>query len=139
MALKLDNLWKHGDKRKVSFVILKVCTTHEYYTNKESTHANNEHLYVIDKKDTINNQVFHVEKRKKKLASRFSIHFHMLFEGRPLTNCENMKKLLHFFNVKNFPKTQLVGRWHLACTSWLLAKPKLWLRMLGSFSFHVMK
>ncbi len=30
MALKLDNLWKHGDKRKVSFVILRGCTTKEY-------------------------------------------------------------------------------------------------------------
>jgi hypothetical protein len=39
------------------------------------------------------------------LASRFSICFHMLFEDRPLTNWKNMKKLLHFFNVKNFPKT----------------------------------
>ncbi len=68
MALKLYNLWKHGDKRKVSFVIPRVCTTSEYYTNKESTHANNKHLYVITKKDTIDNQVFHVEWRKKKLA-----------------------------------------------------------------------
>jgi hypothetical protein len=105
MAFKLDNLWKHGDKRTVSFVILRVCTTSEYYTNKESTHGNNEHLYVIAKKDIIDNQVFHVEKKNKKLASRFSIRFHMLFEGRPLTICEDIKKLLHFFNVKNFPKT----------------------------------
>ncbi len=61
MALKLDNLWKHGGRRNVLFVILRVCISSEYYTNKESTHANNGHLYVITKKDTIDNQVFHVE------------------------------------------------------------------------------
>jgi len=61
MALKLDNLWKHGGRRNVLFVILRVCTTSEYYTNKESIHAIDKHLYVITKKDIIDNQVFHVE------------------------------------------------------------------------------
>jgi len=29
----------------------------------------------------------------------------MLVKGRPMTNFESMSKLLHFFDVKNFPKT----------------------------------
>jgi hypothetical protein len=56
---------------------------------------------------------------------------------------ESMSKLLHFLDVKNFPKpvvqTKVVGRWHLACKTWLSTKPKHLSKLLSSFPFLVMK
>jgi hypothetical protein len=53
----------------------------------------------------------------------------MLVEGRSMINFESMNKLLHFFDgPKNFPKpigqTEVVGKWHLTCMTWLSTKPK---------------
>ncbi len=40
----------------------------------------------------------------------------MLVEGRPMTNYESMNKLLHFLDVKNFPKTHCLNTsgWEMA-------------------------
>ncbi len=46
MALKLDNLWKHGGRRKKIMAIPKVYNVGEYYMNKDIIHAKNERLYA---------------------------------------------------------------------------------------------
>jgi hypothetical protein len=62
-------------------------------------------LYCSIRKDTIANQICHVAIgwRKKKLV-QFFICFHIMVESKPMTNCGSMNKLLHFLDVKNFPK-----------------------------------
>ncbi len=74
---------------------------------------------------------------------QFFICFHMLFKVRPMINYESMSKLLHFLDVKDFPKTHqlniVVWEMALACMIWLLTKPNLWLKVLGSSLFLVMK
>jgi hypothetical protein len=74
--------------------------------NKDFVHAKNECMYFSTKKDTIAYQICHVTigERKKKLV-KFLICSHMLIEGKPMTDYESMCKLLHFLDVKNFPKT----------------------------------
>jgi hypothetical protein len=42
MALKLDNLWKHGGRRKKIMAITKVYNVGEYCMNKDIIHAKNE-------------------------------------------------------------------------------------------------
>ncbi len=63
-------------------------------------------MYFSIKKDTIVNQIYHVSigERKRKLV-KFLICSHLLVENKPMTNYESMRKLLHFLDVKNFPKT----------------------------------
>ncbi len=125
-------------------VDLGVCVIGESYMNKDFVHAKNERLYAIARKDSILKQVCHavVGERKKKLV-QFFMCFHMLVEGTPMIDFESMSKLLHFLDAKNFPKpigqTQVVGRWHLAYMTWLSTNPKHLLKLLGSFSFLVMK
>ncbi len=85
--------------------------------NKDFFHAKNECMYFSIKKDTIANQICHgiIGERKKKLV-KILICSHMLVEGKPMTDYESMSKLLHFLNVKNFPKTHcsnIVG-WEMA-------------------------
>jgi hypothetical protein len=68
----------------------------------------------------------------------------MLVEGRPMTDFESMNKLLHFLDgprtfQKPIGQTEMVGKWHLECKTWLSTKPKHWLRLLGSFPFPMMK
>jgi hypothetical protein len=60
MAHKLDNLWKHGGRRKKIMVIPKVYNVGEYYMNKDFIHAKNERLYATTKKDTIIDQICQV-------------------------------------------------------------------------------
>ncbi len=69
-------------------------------------HAKNERLYTNVKKDIVTNQIFRgaIAKRKKKLV-QFAICFHMISKGKPMTDYENMSKLLQFFDVKDFPRT----------------------------------
>jgi hypothetical protein len=43
--------------------------------------------------------------KKIKRLVNFFICFHMLSKGRPMTNYESMSMLLHFLDVKDFPKT----------------------------------
>jgi hypothetical protein len=43
-----------------------------------------------------------VEKRKKLV--QFIYKFHMLFEGKPMSEYGNMGKFLLLFDVQNFPK-----------------------------------
>jgi hypothetical protein len=102
-----DSLWKRNGRWKALAAISGVCEVSEYYMNKEFVHAKNERLYCSIKKDTIANQIYHVvigEKKKKKLV-KFFICFHMLSKGIPMTNYESMSKLLHFLDVRDFPKT----------------------------------
>jgi hypothetical protein len=109
-APKLDNLWKHSGKRKALATIPRVCKADEYHMNKDFVHAKNEHLYCLVRKDTIANQICHVivSEKKKKLV-QFYVWFHMLIKKRPMTyDYENMSKVLHFFDVENFPKNPLV-------------------------------
>ncbi len=74
--------------------------------NKDFVHAKNEHLYCLITKDTIANQISHVVGEKKKTLVQFYVWFQMLTKGRPMTyDYESMSKVLHFFDVKNFPKT----------------------------------
>ncbi len=40
---------------------------------------------------------------------------------------------------KPISQTQVIGRWHLACMSWFLTKSNLWLKVLNSFPFPMMK
>ncbi len=105
LAPKFDNLWKHSGRRKALATISKVFKAGEFYMNKDFVHAKSEHLYYSIRKDTIANQIYHVAIgwRKKKLV-QFSICFHMMVESRPMINYESMSKLLHFLDVKNFPK-----------------------------------
>jgi hypothetical protein len=66
----LDNLWKHGGRRKALVAIVGVCKVGELYMNKDLVHANNESMYANVKKNTIASQVFHGAnaERKKKLV-----------------------------------------------------------------------
>jgi hypothetical protein len=63
--------------------------------NKKFVHAMNEHLNVVAKKD-----IGPIEftmlllKRGRRNPIQFSIYFHMMFKGRPMTNDESMCKLL---------------------------------------------
>jgi hypothetical protein len=69
-APKLNNLWKHSERRKALTTIPRICKANEYYMNKDFSHAKNEHLYCLVKKDTIVNQIYHVvvgEKKKQLL------------------------------------------------------------------------
>jgi len=53
LAIKLDNLWKHGGRRKALATILGVHKINDqFYMNKDFVHVKNEHLYVIAMKDT---------------------------------------------------------------------------------------
>jgi len=105
-ALKIDNLWKHAKRRKALVVILGICGASKYYMSKNFVPAKNERLCAVARKDSIFKLVYHliVGKRKKKLV-QFSTCFHMLVEGRPMIDFESMNKLVHFLDVKNFPKT----------------------------------
>jgi hypothetical protein len=49
----MNNLWKHGGKRQALILLFKVYKVGEYYMNKDFFHAENEHLFVTPKKDTI--------------------------------------------------------------------------------------
>jgi len=88
--------------------------------NKDFVHAKNEHLYCLVRKDTIANQIYHViVGEKKKNLVQFYVWFHMLIKGRSMTyDYESMNKVLHFFDVENFPKTHwsnIVGWEMVAC------------------------
>jgi hypothetical protein len=143
-APKIDSLQKHARKRKALMADLGVSATNEYYMNKDIVHAQNERLYATVKKDSILKQVCHaaIGERKKKPV-QFSMCCHMFVERRLVIDFENMSKILHFLTVDNFPKpigqTQMVGRCHRACMTWLSTKPKHLVKLLGSFPFHVMK
>jgi hypothetical protein len=53
LASKLDNLWKHGGRRKALATILGIYKFNDqFYMNKDFVHVKNEHLYVIAMKDT---------------------------------------------------------------------------------------
>jgi len=105
-APKLDSLWKHSGKKKAFTIIRRLCKADEYHMNKDFSHAKNEHLYCLVKKDTIANQICHVVGENKKKSVQFYVWFHMLIKGRPMTyDYESMSKVLHFFDVENFPKT----------------------------------
>jgi hypothetical protein len=64
---KLDNLWKHGGRRKALTNIQGVYEAGEYYMNKDLVHTKNEWLYTIVRKDSVASQVSHatVGERKK--------------------------------------------------------------------------
>jgi hypothetical protein len=47
--------------------------------------------------------VLAIGERKKKLI-QLTVYFHLMSEGKPLTDYETMNKLLQFFDVKNYPK-----------------------------------
>jgi hypothetical protein len=121
-APKIESLHKHVGKKKALMVVLGVCGAREYYMSKDSVHAKNETwLYAIARKDSTFKQAYHavVGKKKKKLM-QFSTCFHMLVEGRPMTNFESMNKLLHFLDgprtfQKPIGQIKMVGKWHLAC------------------------
>lgn len=70
IALKFNNLWKHGGRKKALFAILGVCKVGKQYINKEFIHVENECLCATPKKDTIVNQIYNatIGKRKKKLV-----------------------------------------------------------------------
>jgi hypothetical protein len=91
---------------KALSIISRVCKTIEYYMNKDFVHARNERFYCSIKKDTIVHQIYYVVigERKKKLV-QFFVYFHMFVKGKPMIDYENMNKLLHFLDVKDFPKT----------------------------------
>jgi hypothetical protein len=68
-----------------------------------SCKTRNSHVIVL--KNTIANQIFHgvVIKRKQKLI-QFDMCFYMISKGKPMTNYENMNKLLQFLDFKDSPK-----------------------------------
>jgi hypothetical protein len=53
LAPKLDNLWKHGGRRKPLTNIQGVYKACEYYMNKYLVHTKNEWLYTIIRKDLL--------------------------------------------------------------------------------------
>jgi hypothetical protein len=59
LSLKLDNLWKHDNRKKTLITILNVYKVGEFYMNKSFGHAKNEHFYANVKKDIIINLIFH--------------------------------------------------------------------------------
>jgi predicted membrane chloride channel (bestrophin family) len=73
--------------------------------NKDLVHTKNEWLYTVVRKDYVASQVSHVTvgERKQKLV-QFYVCFHLLSKGRPMTNYDNMSKLLQFLDVKNYPR-----------------------------------
>jgi hypothetical protein len=102
----MEHLPKMSHLRMHTPLVAKVHKVIQCYMNKDFVHVKNECMYFSIKKDTIPNQICHVTicEKKKKLV-KFLICSHMLVEGKPMTNYENMSKLLHFLDVNFFPKT----------------------------------
>jgi len=68
--------------------------------NKDYVHAKNERLSIATNIYINFRQVCHVDVGERlKALVKFSICFHMLIDY------ESMNKLLHFLDVKKFPKT----------------------------------
>jgi hypothetical protein len=59
LAPKLDNLWKHGKRRKALITIPRVCNVGEYLMNKCFVHAKNERWYVVTRNDIVLKQTCH--------------------------------------------------------------------------------
>jgi hypothetical protein len=55
IALKLDNLWKHGGRKKALVAIPIVYKAREVHMKKYLVHAKNEHMYANVKEGTIAN------------------------------------------------------------------------------------
>jgi hypothetical protein len=84
--------------------------------NKDLVHTKNERLYAIVKKDYVTNKVSRViDERKKKLV-QFFVCFHLSFKGKPMTNYENISKLLQFLGAPNYPRMHWFGNinWEMA-------------------------
>ncbi len=71
--------------------------------NKDLVHTKNEDLYLIVRKDYVTNQVSHatIDERKKNLVQYF-VYFHLLFKGKPMTDYDNMSKLMQFLGTPNY-------------------------------------
>ncbi len=113
----MEHLPKMSHLRMHTPLVARVHKVIQCYMNKDFVHAKNECMYFSIKKDTISNQIYHVtvSERKKKLM-KFLICSHMLVEGKSMIDYESMNKLLHFHNVKNFPKTHCsnIASWEMA-------------------------
>jgi hypothetical protein len=74
--------WKH-----LATIPWRIYKANEFYMNKKFVHAMNEHLNVVAKKD-IGPIKFTMLllKRGRRNPIQFSIYFHMMFKGRPMTN-----------------------------------------------------
>ncbi len=73
--------------------------------NKKFIHANNEHSYATTTKDIIINQVYLIVIGKKNnILVFFFVYFFTFCDNKPMIDYETMNKLMHFLNLKNFPK-----------------------------------
>ncbi len=79
-------MWKHVGQRKATTTILNVVAMGESYFLKTNQHVFNESLYVSRGKHYVVQQVVAILVVKgRNLFYLFCIHFHLHFQGRPMT------------------------------------------------------
>jgi hypothetical protein len=78
--------------------------------NKEFIHAKNEHSYATTKKDIVIYQVYLIVIGKRNnILVNFFVYFLMFCDNKPMIDYETMNKLMHFLDVKNFSKINLLN------------------------------
>jgi len=65
LALKLDNLWKHGGRKKTLISIPIVYKARKIHMRKNLVHAKNEHMYANVKKGTMSQPHFEASVRMR--------------------------------------------------------------------------
>jgi len=73
--------------------------------NKKFIHAKNEHSYATTMKDIVINQVyFIVIGKRNNILVNFFVYFFTFCDNKPMIDYETMNKLMHFLDLKKFPK-----------------------------------
>ena len=105
LIAKSDNLWKHQGRKTALALGHGVPIGHKYL-DYNSKHLKNERLFAAIPTDSVRAQVGEntLRDRRKKYV-QFATIFHLLQQGRPLTDYEHMYKLFELLKLKNNPTT----------------------------------
>jgi len=104
LKAKHDTLTKHAGRRKALKDIKGVAKKGDWYYTKDCAHAKNAVLYAARGPQTVHQLVQNESGEQACKRVQFATIFHVLSNGRPMTEYESLQSLLNFFNVSHMPK-----------------------------------